>query len=252
MLYDSTYHPIFVDQKNTAMETLHSISIASETGPLALYDGRNRAQNGWFILRTLIPSDKTEGAVVWHIGPNVIPNWTRPPMVAHSEVGYPSSAPKIAVIELDPKFDAPKTAKVLRLAEDGFYKPVFEGPISSSTPWLRYTYAKFDFSAVKDPGLYVIEYAGQRTALFPIAPDVYSRTWQSSLDGFLAVEMDHVSVREGYRLWHGKSHLEDARQEASAAEAPYCRRGSLVVKAQRSSGTPLKFPSTSFGPSFSE
>ncbi len=58
----------------------------------------------------------------------------------------------------------------------------------------------------------MIEYAGQRTELFPIAKDVYSRTWQSSLDGYLAVEMDHVSVREGYRLWHGVSHLDDARQ----------------------------------------
>ena len=82
----------------------------------------------------------------------------------------------------------------------------------SRRPWLRYTYANFDFSAVKEPGLYAIEYAGQRTAPFPIADDVYSKTWQSSLDGYLAVEMDHVSVREGYRLWHGKSHLDDARQ----------------------------------------
>ena len=195
-----------------AEDPLHHISISSDTAPLALYDGRNRAQNGWFVLRTLIPSGKTEGAVVWHIRPNVIPNWTRPPMVAHSQVGYPPNFPKVAVIELDPKFDAPKTAKLLRLAEDGSYKQVFEGPISAPTPWLRYTYAKFDFSAVKDPGLYVIEYAGQRTDLFPIAKDVYSRTWQSSLDGFLAVEMDHVSVREGYRLWHGVSHLDDARQ----------------------------------------
>jgi hypothetical protein len=48
--------------------------------------------------------------------------------------------------------------------------------------------------------------------LFPISDEVYSQTWQSSLDGYLAVEMDHVSVREGYRLWHGISHLDDARQ----------------------------------------
>ena len=101
---------------------------------------------------------------------------------------------------------------MLRLAEDGSYKQVFEGPLSEPTPWLRYTYAKFDFSVVKDPGIYVIEYAGARTSVFPIAQDVYSRTWQSTLDGFLAVEMDHVSVREGYRLWHGVSHLDDARQ----------------------------------------
>jgi hypothetical protein len=77
---------------------------------------------------------------------------------------------------------------------------------------MRYRYAKFDFSRVMEPGLYAIEYAGERTDQFPIAKDVYSRTWQSSLDGFLAVEMDHVSVREGYRLWHGVSHQDDARQ----------------------------------------
>jgi endoglucanase len=188
------------------------ITVASEDGLVSLYDGRNRAQNGWFVLRTLIPSGKTEGAVVWHIRPDVIPNWTRPPMVAHSQAGYAPSFPKVAVIELDPKFNAPKTAKVLRLAEDGSYTQVFEGPLTTPTPWLRYNYAKVDFSSVKEPGLYVIEYAGQRTDLFPIAKDVYSRTWQSSLDSFLAVEMDHVSVREGYRLWHGISHLDDARQ----------------------------------------
>jgi hypothetical protein len=193
-------------------DPLYRVNVSSETNPVSLYDGRNRAQNGWFVLRTLIPSGKNGGAVVWHIHPNLIPKWTRPPVVAHSQVGYPPNFPKVAVIELDPNFDAPKTAKVLRLEADGSYKEVFEGPISSATPWLRYSYVKFDFSPVKDPGLYVIEYAGQRTDQFPIAKDVYSRTWQSSLSGFLAVEMDHVSVREGYRLWHGVSHLDDARQ----------------------------------------
>ena len=193
-------------------DPLARIRIESETGPIAMYDGRNRAQNGWFVLRTLIPAGKTVGAVVWHIRPNVIPNWTRPPVIAHSQVGYAPNFSKVAVLELDPKFNAPKTAKVLRLGEDGAYKPVFEAPISESTPWLRYAYAKFDFSAVKDPGLYAIEYAGQRPEPFPITKDAYSKSWQSSLDGFLAVEMDHVSVREGYRLWHGISHLDDARQ----------------------------------------
>ena len=195
-------------------DRLHTVTITSETGDISLFDGRNRAQNGWFVLRTLIPSGKTEGAIVWHIRPSTIPNWTRPPMIAHSQAGYAPNFQKVAVIELDPKFDAPKTAKVLRLADDGSYKQVFEGPISASTSWLRYTYAKFDFSSVKEPGLYAIEYADERTPLFPIADDVYSKAWQSSLDGYLAVEMDHVSVREGYRLWHGKSHLDDARQAA--------------------------------------
>ncbi|HUP04856.1 MAG TPA: glycoside hydrolase family 9 protein [Bryobacteraceae bacterium] len=193
-------------------DDLARLNVKSDTGDLMLFDGRNRAQNGWFVLRTLIPSGKTQGAIVWHIHPDVIPNWTRPPVVAHSQVGYAPDFSKVAVIELDPKYNAPKTAKVLRLMEDGAYKQVFEGPITASTPWLRYTYSKFDFTSVKDPGLYVIEYAGQRTAPFPINKDVYANIWQDSLDHHLAVQMDHVAVREGYRVWHAASHLDDARQ----------------------------------------
>ncbi|HEY2861527.1 MAG TPA: glycoside hydrolase family 9 protein [Terracidiphilus sp.] len=193
-------------------DPLYRVTVTSDTAPVSLFDGRDRAQNGWFVLRTLIPSGKTQGAVVWHIHPNLIPNWTRPPVIAHSQVGYAPNSPKIAIIEMDPNFVAAKTAKVIQLEADGSYKEIFEGPVSASVPWLRYRYANFDFSSVSAPGLYAIEYAGERTQLFPIALDVYSHTWQASLSGFLAVEMDHVSVREGYRIWHGVSHLDDARQ----------------------------------------
>jgi len=192
-------------------DPLARINVKSDTADLMLFDGRSRAQNGWFVLRSLIPTGKTTGAIVWHIRPDVIPNWTRPPMIAHSQVGYAPGFSKVAVLELDPKYNGPKTAKVLRLAEDGSYKQAFEGPITPSTPWLRDVYSKFDFTSVKDPGLYVIEYAGQRTAPFPISKDAYANIWQDSLDHHIAVQMDHVSVREGYRVWHGASHLDDAR-----------------------------------------
>jgi endoglucanase len=192
-------------------DALARVNVKSETADLMLFDGRNRAQNGWFVLRSLIPSGKTTGAIVWHIRPDVIPSWTRPPMIAHSQVGYAPAFSKVAVIELDPKYNGPKTAKVLRLSEDGSYKQVFEGPIPPSTPWLRYVYSKFDFTPVKDPGLYVIEYADQRTAPFPISQDAYAGVWQDSLDHHLAEQMDHVSVREAYRVWHGASHLDDGR-----------------------------------------
>jgi endoglucanase len=192
-------------------DALARINVRSDTADLMLFDGRNRAQNGWFVLRSLIPSGKTTGAIVWHIRPDVIPNWTRPPMIAHSQVGYAPGFSKVAVLELDPKYNGPKTAKVLRLVEDGSYKQAFEGPITPSTPWLRYVYSKFDFSPVKDPGLYVIEYADQRTVPFPISTDAYANIWQDSLDHHIAAQMDHVSVREAYRMWHGASHLDDGR-----------------------------------------
>ncbi len=192
-------------------DALARINVTSDTGDLMLFDGRNRAQNGWFVLRSLIPMGKTTGAIVWHIRPDVIPNWTRPPMIAHSQVGYAPGFSKVAVIELDPKYTGPKTAKVLRLMEDGTYKQAFEGPITPATPWLRYVYSKFDFTPVTDPGLYVIEYADQRTTPFPISKDAYANIWQDSLDHHIAAQMDHVSVREGYRVWHGASHLDDGR-----------------------------------------
>ena len=199
-------------------DALARINVKSDTADLMLFDGRNRAQNGWFVLRSLIPSGKTAGAIVWHIRPDVIPNWTRPPMIAHSQVGYAPGFQKVAVLELDPKFNAPKTAKVLRLMEDGSYKQVFDGPITPATPWLRYVYSKFDFTPVKDPGLYVIEYADQRTAPFPISQDAYAKIWQDSLNHHIAEQMDHVSVREGYRLWHGASHLDDGRMAPMVGE----------------------------------
>ena len=192
-------------------DPLARVKVQSDTSNLMLFDGRSRAQNGWFVLRSLIPSGKTTGAIVWHIRPDVIPNWTRPPMIAHSQVGYAPGFTKVAVLELDPQYNGPKTAQVLRLMEDGSYKQAFEGPITAATPWLRYVYSKFDFTSVKEPGLYVIEYAGQRTAPFPISKDAYAHVWQDSLDHHIAVQMDHVAVREGYRVWHGASHLDDAR-----------------------------------------
>jgi len=192
-------------------DALARISVKSDTADLMLFDGRSRAQNGWFVLRSLLPAGKTTGAIVWHIRPDVIPNWTRPPVIAHSQVGYAPGFSKVAVLELDAKYNGPKTAKVLRLMEDGSYKQAFEGPITPSTPWLRYVYSKFDFTPVRDPGLYVIEYADQRTASFPISKDVYANIWQASLDHHIAAQMDHVSVREAYRVWHGASHLDDGR-----------------------------------------
>lgn len=150
-----TQPPPFAKGKSITLgvdDALARASVESDTADLMLFDGRDRAQNGWFVLRSLIPSGKTTGGIVWHIRPAVIPNWTRPPMIGHSQGGYAPGFSKVAVLELDPKYNGPKTAKVLRLTQDGSYKQVFEGPITAATPWLRYLYSKFDFTAVNDPG----------------------------------------------------------------------------------------------------
>jgi len=188
------------------------VSISSDNGTILLFDGRNKAQNGWFVVRTLLPASKTGDVLVWHIHPNIIPNWTRPPVVGYNQVGYTPEREKVAVVELDPLFDAPKSARVLRLSSDGEYREVLHGEIKPWGKWTRFQYAHFDFSTVREPGIYAIEYAGQKTGPFRIAKDVYDGIWRPSLDTYLPEQMDHVKVREGYRIWHGASHLDDARQ----------------------------------------
>jgi hypothetical protein len=192
----------------------HSTRVAmwSESGPILLFDGRNQAQNGWFVVRTLIPSGKTGDVVVWHIQPNVVPGWIRRPVVGYNQVGYTPEREKVAVIELDPLFEAPKTARVMKLTSEGSWDEAFTGSVRRWGKWLRYEYAEFDLSAVREPGIYAIEYAGERTGPFRIAPNVYDGIWNLSLNTYLPEQMDHIKVREGYRTWHGASHLDDARQ----------------------------------------
>ena len=188
------------------------VTIRSESGAILLFDGRNQAQNGWFVVRTLVPSGKTGDVVVWHLQPNVVAGWIRRPVIGYNQVGYTPGREKVAVIELDPLFDAPKKARVLRLTPQGEWLEAFSGEVRRWGKWMRYEYASFDFSAVRDPGMYAIEYAGQRTGVFRIAPNVYDGIWNLSLNTYLPEQMDHVKVREGYRTWHGASHLDDARQ----------------------------------------
>ena len=196
----------------SAEDPLTKVNVTSDSGPIMLFDARNKAQNGWFVLRTLIPAGRTENALVWHVRPNVIAGWTRPPVIAYNQVGYTPERSKVAVIELDPLYDAPKTARVLKLTPAGEYKEVFSGEVKPWGKWLRYNYGHFEFSSVREPGIYAIEYAGKRNPPFLIDKDVYAHIWQPSLDTWLAQEMDHMRVREEYRIWHGLSHMDDARQ----------------------------------------
>ncbi|MCU0457045.1 MAG: glycoside hydrolase, partial [Bacteroidales bacterium] len=188
------------------------ISIRTNTGELMLLDGRNVAQNGWFVVRTLIPSDQMGKVVEWTVTPEIIPNWTRQPVIGYSQVGYYPSQPKTAVIEID-KNDAPlANASVLKLTDAGEWIETFSGEVKTWGTWMRYNYARFDFSKVTQPGIYMIKYGNQKTGIFRIGNQVYDDAWQQTLDVWFPVQMDHMYVNEGYRVWHGAAHLDDAVQ----------------------------------------
>ena len=193
-------------------DPLTRVSITSDAGTLSLYDARNRAQNGWFVVRSEIAAGAKENAVVWHVRPNVIKNWVREPVVSFNQAGYTPGRSKVALIELDPNFTAPTEAELVKLGPDGSKQSVFRAKTKPRGRWTRYAYAAFDFSSVREPGVYAISYAGQTTNPFRIAADAYGRIWQTSLDTFIAEQMDHVGIREQYRVWSAPSHLDDARQ----------------------------------------
>ncbi|MGZ3882223.1 MAG: glycoside hydrolase family 9 protein, partial [Flavisolibacter sp.] len=187
------------------------VRIQSETD-LQLFDGRNKAQNGWFVVRSLIPAGKKGKVLEWFLSSNTIPGWTRKPVIAHSQLGYHPSQEKIAVIELDENDKPLAFARLMKVSEDGKITEQLKDNLKNKGKYLRYNYLTFDFSNVKDPGLYLLEYGNVRTKPFRISKDVYETAWHPTLDIYLPEQMDHMLVNEAYRVWHGASHLDDALQ----------------------------------------
>jgi hypothetical protein len=188
------------------------IKIKGIDAELMLFDGRNLAQNGWFVVRSLLPANKTGKVLTWYLEPNAIPNWTRKPVIGFSQVGYVPDQEKIAVIEMDLNDTPLITASVYQITSEG--KPVekLKGEVKVWGKYLRYNYARFDFSSVKEPGIYYIQYGDQKTNTFLIASNVYDDVWHPTLDVWFPVQMDHMEVNEAYRIWHGAPYLDDCLQ----------------------------------------
>jgi endoglucanase len=179
---------------------------------LMLLDGRNVAQNGWYVVRTLIPSGATGKVVEWSVRPSTIEGWKRSPVIGFSQAGYHPSQKKTAVVELDASDTPLPTASVFEVTPTGETVERLQAKVQPWGPYLRYRYATFDFTSIDRPGLYFLQYGEQRTPVFPIEDDAYANTWQQTLDVWFPVQMDHMFVNEAYRVWHGAAHLDDARQ----------------------------------------
>ena len=178
---------------------------------LMLFDGRDKQQNGTFIVRTLLPAGKTK-ITEWFIQAETDTRWLRTPTISYSQVGYHPAQQKMAVIELD-KNDKPLSDITLyKVNADGSLTAALSGKPVTWGMYTRYNYLQFDFSQVEEPGIYKLVYGDQASGPFPIDANVYQRAWYPTLDVFMPVQMDHMFVREAYRVWHGAAHLDDARQ----------------------------------------
>ncbi|MBN1767952.1 MAG: glycoside hydrolase family 9 protein [Prolixibacteraceae bacterium] len=188
------------------------VTIKSTDAEIMLFDGRNLAQNGWFIVRSLLPANKTGKVLTWFVEANAIPNWTRKPVIQFSQVGYTPNQEKTAVIELDKNDKALKTASVYQITPQGQTILKHTGEVKEWGKYLRYNYAKFDFSSLKEQGIYFIQYGEQKTNTFAINPTVYADVWHPTMDVWFPVQMDHMTVNEAYRTWHGAPYLDDCLQ----------------------------------------
>lgn len=188
------------------------VTIKALDADLMLFDGRNQGQNGWFIVRSILPANKTGKVLTWYLEPNAIANWKRQPIIEFSQVGYTPSQKKVAVIELD-KNDSPlKSASVLQVTPEGKLVEKLKGEVKVWGKYLRYNYAKFDFSTITTPGVYCIKYGDQKTNIFTIGDNVYKQIWHPTMDVWFPVQMDHMLVNEAYRVWHGAPYMDDCLQ----------------------------------------
>ncbi len=193
-------------------DPLRSFAISSPQGRLSLLDTRQDGASRWFMISSELKpgSDETETCLT--ITPDLIPNWKREPVLGLSQVGYHPQQPKRLLLELDPRDSADGVVTVHRLLPSGEKQQVLS---KAAAPWglfLRYNYSILDFTEIREPGLYLIEYRGQTVGPIQVSTDLYREIWKPTLEYFLPVQMCHVAVMEGNRTWHGACHLDDALQ----------------------------------------
>ncbi len=114
------------------------VSVRASEGQIQLFDGRNQAQNGRFVLRSLLPANRTGRVLEWTVEANSVPGWIRDPVITHSQLGYAPSQAKVATIELDRNDKRAIRPRLLRVGADGRTIVVKTGPATSAGDSLRY------------------------------------------------------------------------------------------------------------------
>lgn len=192
-------------------EPAQLMKIESFGQPLQLFDGRFYHNNGWYVVRSLVTPGKTTGAVEWLVDANVLPGFTSAPVVHVSQVGYHPAQEKTATVELDKQVTDASEMTLIHYTASG--EPVIVKS-EKPKPWgqfLRFNYYQLDFTDVETEGVYRVKYEDYLTEPFRIGKSIYERdVWQPTLEYFLPVQMCHMRVNEGYRVWHDLCHMDDA------------------------------------------
>jgi len=189
----------------------YKIKFTNKKGNLQFIDGRVKHNNGWFVVRSLVPEGVTKNAIEWIIEVNTVKEWLYKPVIHVSQVGYHSNQRKKAIIELDKDDNPLSQIEIKKILSEGGYSTVLNVEPGKSEDFLRYNYLAADFSTIEEDGMYIVQYGESTSDPFKISRDVYKKgVWQPTLEYFLPVQMCHMKIFEKYRVWHDACHLDDA------------------------------------------
>jgi len=187
------------------------LRIMSRANNLQLIDGRDLHNNGWFVVRSAISGGVSKNAIEWIITPRSNPDWKYKPVIQISQIGYHPRQRKFAVVELDKSVESCEPIRLLKISEYSVSIVSMDKTPKLWGQFLRYKYARFDFSDVMEEGLYKIQCGDVESNEFEIKKDIFARhVWQPTLEYFLPVQMCHMTVKDRYKTWHGICHMDDA------------------------------------------
>lgn len=193
-------------------DPMTNMKITSDAGEMTLYDGRIYGGHQWFVVSVKVDDGAKENGVSIHFEPNIVSEWIRQPMIAHSQVGYHTDQSKKAIIEIAQNDSRRIEASLIKLTEEG-PETVMKKMPESWGKYMRYNYLVFDFSGIEEAGMYQIQYGDQLSNPIKISNDIFEKgVWQPALETFLPVQMCHMRVKDGGKLWHGVCHLDDGLQ----------------------------------------
>ncbi len=205
--------PMATGKKLVVLPELKDQMITFETlkENLELVDGRSQRNNGWFVVRSPLKAGVMEKAAEWVISPAFESDYRYQPVIQVSQIGYRPNQTKIAVLEMDKRENNPGNMILLRITDKGGYQAVKTISPQQWGQFLRYNYAQYDFSDVRETGMYKLQYSETLSNPFMIHDEVFKRhVWQPTLEYYLPVQMCHMRINDRVKVWHGLCHDDDA------------------------------------------
>lgn len=129
-----------------------------------------------------IPSGRTGNVLVWYVEPSYDSRWAKNAIPDWSRIGYLNGQEKVAVVEVDAKEEMAPHIKVYKISDEGYRQQVYQ---AATKRWgragERSDYLTANFSAVREDGVYCIEYNNVFSDAFPISCDVLDGKWHNAM-----------------------------------------------------------------------